>query len=976
MSPRSQLVQAALIAAGILQLCPVRPRAQEAASARLPETDPPRRVYRRLLDPREHPDYERRAVKPPTWDTFKNRPQFTCLRGFNVKDDQIVGYAEEIEKFTRAYELGDVIWPSYPILFAKNLGDLADEIKRRDLYLFDIWGYVPGSGPGGYWQQFKPPAEAFATLESRLGERWLGTDIGEQDGRYVGGYANQMTPASASRLEQYLNFQRHFERMGEDLGHKHATLVSLNFGHYFLKEGTYTLIGAETAQALPNNQVYYAFIRGAGKQYGVPWFGNASIYNRWGFKTYGSSGRSDGYEHGPTKGTSLSLMKRLLYSHILYNSVAVGFENGWFEGDKLSPIGRIQQSAQRWVKEHGQPGVMHTPVALLLDFHSGWTFPRHLYSDKVYRVWGNLPYGPGDYLTDAVLDLLYPGYQNSSYFHDESGFITPTPYGDIADCLLSDAPGWLLARYSVVVVAGELFARRETLEKLLKYAADGGHLVITAGNLVKLSPGTPPVGPLDFKQERDTTVGGRRIPEWPLQLYSLTPAPDEKILARYGNEPAVLQRRRFKGTITVFASPFGVAAVSSNQTINSAVDRPLPKPYPLLNHVRAVLDTILRQQTLFEVDSNLSLITCRKLPGEYTLGIANNSWRELPLKIVSHCGTIESVRELLLDQSEMDAVGYLPEGVTDPALGRSTENTIAGGDVRIFAVRVKEAGVVETPHVAPPPRPRGRVLPLRQARSIKEEILARPTFFEHFDGVMVDWRCLHEREKAALQSEAGWIRRQSLQVYVDLSSGVNLYPALRLIDNVGTDYAASMGVVADVLFKMEILGARDLILSLHRHPENNFSGEETQAAFEETLRTLASQAAGHKVTLHLRMAFGKPPWSLGETARLLDKVGAPNLRIAASTALLPDSGPSADLTKILDAKLGLWLVAASRADIAGKQWDAHALLDNSPIRSAAQWLARSPETPLVLDGIYASQDEEYLDAAVLERLMSALKPNP
>ena len=75
-------------------------------------------------------------------------------------------------------------------------------------------------------------------LEARLGDRWLGTDIGEQDGRYIGGYADQMTPASAARFEQYLNFQRHFERMSDDLGHRHATLVSLNFGHYLLKEGT------------------------------------------------------------------------------------------------------------------------------------------------------------------------------------------------------------------------------------------------------------------------------------------------------------------------------------------------------------------------------------------------------------------------------------------------------------------------------------------------------------------------------------------------------------------------------------------------------------------------------------------------------------------------------------------------------------------------------------------------------------------
>ena len=38
------------------------------------------RVYSHLLDPREHPDYDRRAVKPPTWETFKHRTQFTTLR--------------------------------------------------------------------------------------------------------------------------------------------------------------------------------------------------------------------------------------------------------------------------------------------------------------------------------------------------------------------------------------------------------------------------------------------------------------------------------------------------------------------------------------------------------------------------------------------------------------------------------------------------------------------------------------------------------------------------------------------------------------------------------------------------------------------------------------------------------------------------------------------------------------------------------
>jgi hypothetical protein len=265
--------------------------------------------------------------------------------------------------------------------------------------------------------------------------------------------------------------------------------VALNFGHYLLKEGTFTLLGAETAQALPNNQVTYAFIRGAGKQHGVPWFGNVSIFNRWGHKSYDSAAGGLGDTYGPTLGTSLSLMKRLLYTHILSNCVAVGFESGWLADEKLTPIGQVQQAAQRWVKAHGQPGVMHTPVALLLDFYSGWTVPRHMEWSAVYRSWGNLPYEPGDYLTDAVFDLLYPGYQNASYFHDESGFLAPTPYGDLADCLLSDAPGWVLERYPVVIVAGALRGGRETRDKLQAYAERGGHVVITAANLATLPGG-------------------------------------------------------------------------------------------------------------------------------------------------------------------------------------------------------------------------------------------------------------------------------------------------------------------------------------------------------------------------------------------------------------------------------------------------------------------------------------------------------
>jgi hypothetical protein len=660
----------------------------------------------------------------------------------------------------------------------------------------------------------------------------------------------------------------------------------------------------------------------------VPWFGNASVWNRWGYKTYGLSGGTGGETHGPTKGTSLSLLKRLLYTHILYNCVSVGFESSWFDGEKLSPIGQIQQSAQRWVKEHGQPGVMHTPVALLVDFYSGWTFPRHLYTDKGYRVWGNLPYEPGDYLTDGVLDLLYPGYQNSSYFHDESGFLAPTPHGDMADCLLSDAPLWLLERYPVVVVAGELRGGCEVRDKLQGYAERGGHVVITAGNVAKLPGGIAG----RTKVSKTTTVACGR------------------------------------GKITFLASPFGVkVAASPDQKLRSETDKPLAKPYGLDPEVRRELERVFRSQQLFEVQGEgFSFVTCRKHAGEYTVGIANNTWREQTFRLVSHCGKIESVRELPLDQSERVAEGLTPEVVDASQLGRGRDSRIAGGDVRIFAVTVKESGMEEIAHVPPPPQHRS-ILPLRKVALIKEEILARPTFFERFDGVCVDWRYLHERENAALQAEAGWLKRQRVRVVVDLSAGVDLYPTLRLLDNVPADYQASMTAISNVLAKMEILGARDLILPLHRHPENNITEEQARSGFTATLKMIAEEAAVRGVTLHLRVAPGKPPRSLAEGLTWLDRIGAPNVKLAVSTALLANNRPPSEIAARLKDKLGLWLVSAARKDVAGTTWNVHAPIHAAmPPGTLAQCLGLEPNLPMLLDAQYADADEEYLDAVALE----------
>lgn len=657
--------------------------------------------YPYLLDPRIYPDFERRRFRVPIWDTFENTTQFASLRDLNQSE-----WREDIVTYTEQFNLGKVIWPLIHVLYSPHVDEVIKEIRDRKLYLFDLWSIVPGSPMEGTWSNITPPPGMVDFLRRELGDRFLGIDNGEQDGRYVWATGEQQCPSSTSRYEQYLMFQRHFQKLTDELGNQMTALVSLCFGHYFVKEGNHMLLGAETAQALPCSQIYYAFIRGACKQYGIHWFGNASSFNRWGWKQYGPEHREGNKKSGPERGTSLNLLKRLLYTHYLYNSVSVGFELGWLlpteSSDsvdstsryELTPIGSIQKGAVEFVAGNGQPGVMHTPVAVLLDFFAGWAPPRHLYTKNVFQVWGGVPYDHGDYMTHGVLSLLYPGYEDASYYHNERGFLTPTPFGDSADCVLTDVPLPVLRQYGLVVAAGNLYVTEELREKLMAFVEDGGELFVTGENARALLP------ELSISQTPILCAAGKEIiwsdkenrttrEDYDFALLSAVIPADARAIALCQEKPAMVEITRGRGTVTVGLTKYGLNADSllPMGPIKNDTDASLPCPYRLLNHIKSKLKKMFAAQRLFSLGKDLGYITCRKAPGVYTIGIYNNTLSSLPFSIDSHCGSILSTRELVLDQSEKGAIGYRPEGFTETDGGESDKNHICGGDIRLFAVR-------------------------------------------------------------------------------------------------------------------------------------------------------------------------------------------------------------------------------------------------------------------------------------------------
>jgi len=504
---------------------------------------------------------------------------------------------------------------------------LVDALADRGLYLFDIWGYCPqGVEEAREWSEYRVPEEMHRYLLERLGALYLGWDNGEQDGRYVGGFARRLCPAPSSRAEAYRAFRAYMDRLADDLQHHLVALNSLTLTHYLAERPDHRLLGLETAQGLPSVPMWFAFLRGACKQYGLPWFGNASIWNRWGVnRPDAPDDRREGSQwSGPNSGTSLDLLRQLWYLEVMYGSCIMSFEGGHLSATRttaatvdgkeqqvpaLTPIGEMQLEGTRWCEAHPHRGVQHTPLALLWEHDAGWLPPRHLYTPDTFLVWGNVPYTAGDHQIDLVLRELFPGYENGSFYHDETGFVTPTPCGDIADVLLSDVHAAVLDRYRCVVVLGETRLGGDLLSRLARFAARGGMVVAFANQC-------PPEALAFFGVEdagvdlhlHHAFVGGSpsswREPPYAARALRVV---DGEVLARTGPTdeagPLAVRRRLTGGGETLlFEAAHGLSLPQgSPEDIRSREDQPLGSPHRLLEHVRALLLPALRAFNLVDV---------------------------------------------------------------------------------------------------------------------------------------------------------------------------------------------------------------------------------------------------------------------------------------------------------------------------------------------------------------------------------------
>jgi hypothetical protein len=472
----------------------------------------------------------------------------------------------------------------------------------------------------------------------------------------------------------------------------------------------------------------------------------------------------------------------------------------------------------------------------------------------------------------------------------------------------------------------------------------------------------------------EISIGSKSIKEESeFKVRELIYPDDAMVIASYKKIPLSLEMNAGNGKLTVLASEFGISPNPGNKE-NPGIDKNMRSPFPFLSHVEFIISEILNSTKIFNGIDGLSMITCRKYKGDYTLAISNNSWSEKPFRITSSIGKILNITELQIDCSERKATGFLPESVTHDA-GKNSAKTIAGGDIRIFNVKIDEENIEEMPFIQPVANPVNRGLPLRNLSSVKREILLRPTFFQHFDRIMIDWKYLAGKEISAIRQESVWIKNQGLKIIVDLSSGINLFPDLRLVSNDSTEFIRSIEIIRSVIDKMSLLGADDLILTAHRTIENNFTEDEFSASLKSTLKSICQLAEGKGINVHLRMVTGKYSSNPEQAMELQLSVNEPNFYIAPSLAML--SGDTENLNKHIgimkDLKYSILFVSAPEKDIYGKLWNINLpLYKYDQMEDAGSILRKAKDKILLLDGLYVDKDEEYLDIKNLEELITKI----
>lgn len=238
------------------------------------------------------------------------------------------------------------------------------------------------------------------------------------------------------------------------------------------------------------------FLRGAGRQFGIPWMWYVALF----VNGYSADGMwqneswpkvlnaKKGGKWATDGGISASLYRRVNYFAYLTGANALEPEgwNSW--GLQREESGRIVLSAHGeslreihdFAAAHPDRGLPYCPVAILVPYNQGYS----ALGGVPYR-WYPSEYRAGDNLVDGIFFTLMPGRdQDAAFRRGEEGFLRNSPFAQMYDVMVPDSPQSedafvrALSRYPVAILTGEYPNPEMLRPKLKRYLKAGGTLIV------------------------------------------------------------------------------------------------------------------------------------------------------------------------------------------------------------------------------------------------------------------------------------------------------------------------------------------------------------------------------------------------------------------------------------------------------------------------------------------------------------------
>jgi len=622
-------------------------------------------VWNNRVNPATHPIARSRRVKPVDWETLGNKVPVACFRKVTRDPNIESGGHISIKNYQDYYDvwraLGFDVSNRFSegwFTFAENNKELVDYWSENNISILSIIGpgswSVDGWFSSGFGTVDGVPDEIHRYMLEKMGDKFGGWEYSEEDDRYnlVTAWCMPEEPVSRKKAYEYfMGFNRqHCKRLQDYVTVLDNTVWGV---HYMADFESIRMLGAQMPNHMCNSQLWSSVLRGASRQNGILWWPGLNTWwgPRWGEKNY----------YYPEKelqmaGLSLSLLRRVTYLEYMYGACILQmpepcgmdpYKKIKYKGKELSvptinPQGQLQLEIADFVKKHPDIGVMHTPVALVWDFYTGWGIPRKYGKDwHPYCVWGSMPYEKGDHQISEFYNMIFPESRDAVYMFDEQGYLSHTPCGEIFDVLLSDTPRYVLNQYNAAVVLGPTKIEGQLQTTLQDFIDRGGSVATTAANLTKgsakifgveltgeRSQGEHYVQLLDNGRELNKAAL-RDINESKYTLHKLKVLKDTKVLAvNWYGEPVVVSRKtKAGGEMLLFAADYGLSNwVGPKELVAKGFNELQLSPYLMLEHFKIFIKPWLRKWNIIDIKgSGIQYVTnVTRKPNRFIVTLSNN----------------------------------------------------------------------------------------------------------------------------------------------------------------------------------------------------------------------------------------------------------------------------------------------------------------------------------------------------------------